>query len=1121
MLCQSCSADNPEGAKFCNGCAAPLPLLCNSCGSPNPPSAKFCNECATPLKTAPGPIAPAGSDVQAHATSSSASEGPPPDGERKTVTALFADIKGSTELIRDLDPEEARALLDPVLRLMIEAVHRYEGYVAQSTGDGIFALFGAPLAHEDHPQRALQAALAMQQAIREQASKHIAQGRPAIEARVGVSSGEVVVRTIETGGHTEYTPIGLTTNLAARLQTVAPPGSIAVSESVRQQCEGYFTFRKLGEVEVKGIGGPLTVHEVSGVGPLRTHFQLAARRGLTRFVGREHEIAAMQRALAQALKGHGQVVAVVAEAGTGKSRLFHEFKATLPPECEVLEAYSVSHGKASAWLPVLELLRGYFAIQDTDNPTSQREKVCAALATLDLALNDTLPYLSGLLGIQESPDPLAQMDPQIRRRRTLEAIKRIMLRESLEHALVVIFEDLHWIDSETQALLDLLADSVAGARLLLLVNYRPEYRHEWSSKGHYQQLRLDPLGGENAAAMLEALLGEGAELGPLKRLVAERTGGNPFFMEETVQALFDEGVLVRNGIVKVARSLSQLRLPPTVQGILASRIDRLAAEQKELLQTLAVIGRESSLGLIGRVASKAQAELERMLADLRAAEFIHEQPALTDAEYVFKHALTQEVAYNSLLIERRKLLHERTGQALESMFADQLDDHLGRLAHHYSRSDNVSKAVEYLGRAGQQAIQRSAHIDAISSLSSAIGLLQRLPDNRERIQRELRLQLALGPALIAIKGYAAPEVKRAFTRARELCERLGDPPELFPALLGMYYVHFLRAELRTAHGLAEQLVRRAQVAQDSALLLLAQSAMGQSSFQMGDLLTAREHLERAISLYDRDRHRTLAFRYAGVDAGVRCLSFGASTLSHLGCPDQALKRGNEAVALARALSHPHSLVFAEYFVGWVRLLRGEVHAAQEGAERVMALSTEHGFTLWLAIATTLRGAALVPQGRIEEGIAQMQEGEAAKAATGAKMGRTVGLTLLAEAYMRTGRFDDGRAALTEALVLADEHEDRLVEAETHRVKGELLLRQDHSEVADAQNCFERAIEIARSQSAKSRELRATMSLARLLASQGRRNEARTMLAEVYNWFTEGFDTADLKDAKALLDDLGG
>ena len=538
----------------------------------------------------------------------------------------------------------------------------------------------------------------------------------------------------------------------------------------------------------------------------------------------------------------------------------------------VLETFSVSHGKASAYLPVIDLLRNYFRIASEDDERNPPREGHRKVSTLDRSLEDTLPYLFSLLGIVEGDDPLAQMDGQIKKRRTLEAIKRIVLRESLNQPLMVIFEDLHWIDEQTQELLNLLADSIGTAKILLLVNYRPEYSHQWNSKTYYTQLRLDPLGKESAEEMLSALLGDGKDLIPLKRLIIERTEGTPFFMEEIVQALFEDGVLQRNGTVKLAKSMNAVKVPATVQAVLAARIDRLPAEEKELLQTLAVLGREFPLGLVRRVTLKPDDELERMLSRLQAGEFIYEQPATGDIEYIFKHALTQEVAYNSLLVERRKLLHERAGVALESMFAEQLDDHLDELAHHYSRSDNVDKAVEYLGRAGQQALQRSAYADAISSLSAAIDLLQKLPDSPERIQRELLLQLAIGPALIAVKGCAAPEVERAYTRARELCERLGDPPELFPALFGLWVMHLLRGELRKAYELAEQLLRRAQSAHDPALLLYAHIALGNTSYWMGEFLPAREHLEMAITLYDPERHRPLTFRYGGVDAGVACLS---------------------------------------------------------------------------------------------------------------------------------------------------------------------------------------------------------------------------------------------------------
>jgi predicted ATPase len=557
-----------------------------------------------------------------------------------------------------------------------------------------------------------------------------------------------------------------------------------------------------------------------------------------------------------------------------------------------------------------------------------------------------------------------------------------------------------------------------------------------------------------------------------------------------------------------------------VQGILAARIDRLSAAQKELLQTMAVIGRESPRTLISKMTAPAEAQLERTLAELRAAEFIYEQLAMAESEYVFKHALTQEVAYNSLLIERRKLLHERAGQALESIFADQLDDHLTQLAHHYRYSDNLDKAVEYLGRAGQQAIQRSAHADAISSLSTAIELLQKLPDTASRIQRELPLQLALGQAFIVQKGWAAPEVERAFSRARELCEWLGDPPELFSALFGLFAMYYLRDEQRTAYQLAEQLLRRAQGTHDPALLMFAHLALGDSSYQRGELLLAREHLEMGISLYDRERHRPLALRLIGLDPGVNCLSFAAYTLWLLGYPDRALERVNEALVLAQGLSHPHSLVFAEVFAGFLHLYRREGRAAQEHAEPIIALCDEHGFSgNYVGLAAVFCGAAMAQQGRHEEGIGKIRDGLAAVRATGTELGQPSRLCILAEACMQTGRLGDGLSALTEALAATDKYEDRAFEAEADRLKGELLLKQDESNVAEARGCYQRAIEIARKQSAKSLELRATMSLARLFAKQGRRDEARAMLVDIYGWFTEGFDTADLKDAKALLDEL--
>src|SRR5580700_1754892 len=577
MRCSKCGTESTSGRKFCAECGTPFANRCAKCGAESSATAKFCEDCGAPVG------APASaSSKKSNDSSIRVADSPAPEnleGERKTVTALFADIKGSTELEQDLDPEEARAIVDPALRLMIDSVRRYDGYVVQSTGDGIFAIFGAPIAHEDHPQRSLYAALRMQEELRRYSDKLLADGRAPLEIRVGVNTGEVVVRSISTGaGNVEYTPIGHTTNLASRMQAVAPTGSIAITEQTRRLVEGYFALKPRGPTRVKGVSEPVNVYEVTGLGPLRTRLQRSAGRGLTKFVGREREMEALKHAAGQAKSGHGQIVAAMAEPGVGKSRLFFEFKVTSQSGWMVLETFSVSHGKASAYLPVIDLLRNYFDISIIDDERKRREKVAGRITILDRSLEDTLPYLFSLLGIVEGDDPLAQMDGQIRKRRTLDAIKRILLRESLNQPLMVIFEDLHWIDEQTQELLNLRADSIGTAKFLLLVNYRPEYSHQWNSKTYYTQLRLDPLGVESADEMLTALLDAGKDLIPLKRLIIERTEGTPFFMEEMVQALFEDGVIQRNGTVKLAKSMSAVKVPATVQAILASRIDRLPGQ---------------------------------------------------------------------------------------------------------------------------------------------------------------------------------------------------------------------------------------------------------------------------------------------------------------------------------------------------------------------------------------------------------------------------------------------------------------------------------------------------------------------------------------------------------------
>ena len=1105
--CTECGADNRAGAKFCSECATPFAVKCPRCAAANKPAAKFCDECAASLT----PAATIPETAQRVRVVAEQAEASTLDGERKMVTALFADIKGSTELMEALDPEDARAIIDPALKLMIDAARRYDGYVVQSTGDGIFALFGAPAAHEDHPQRALYAALRMQEELRRYSSKVIADGGMPVEGRVGVNTGEVVVRSITTGAsQVEYTPIGHTNNLASRMQAVAPTGSIAVSENTRKLCEGYFILKPLGPTKVKGVSEPVNVYEVTGLGPLRTRLQRSAGRGLTKFVGREREMEALRHAADQVKAGRGQIVAAMAEAGTGKSRLFFEFKAISQSEWMVLETFSVSHGKASAYLPVLDLLHGYFRIAGQDDERTHREKVAGKIAILDRSLEDTLPYLFSLLGIIEGEDPLAQMDGQLKKRRTLEAIKRILLRESLNQRLMVIFEDLHWIDEATQEFLNLLTDSLGTAKILLLVNYRPEYSQKWNSKTYYTQLRLDPLGRESADEMLQSLLGENRELAQLKHLIIEKTEGNPFFMEETVQVLFDEGALVHDGnAVKLTRSLNTLKIPPTVQGILAARIDRLPSDVKDLLQTLAVIGREFPVSMIRAVVIKSDDELNRLLNHLQLGEFIYEQPAVGDIEYIFKHALTQEVSYNSVLIERRKQLHERIGATLETLYASSLDDHLAELAHHYGRANNPGKAVRYLTLAGKQAQERSAFAEAQAQLQSGIEWIKMLPESPEREGRELELASTLAQVLLVTKGFSAPETRAAAERARILAEKNGNLAQLVLRVFDIWRGVLVSGDHLTAYARAGRLLDLAEREGSPTSFALAHTAQQAARYFREDLVGAEEHFAHLGGFFEAVGYRKVS------GAAVSALGVAARCAWTLGHAASARDRSAQMIVLAHGSKNPYDLAFGRFFEGYLHRFLREPQQAEAAAAQALVICEERGFRFVRDIARIVIGWARAQLGSASEGVLLIRQSLAGLSEIGARLGITDYLTCLAEAQALDGMIDDAISTIDEALRVNPE--ELVFQPNILSCRGELRLKVGNPELAEAD--FREAIALAQRMGAKSLELRATMSLARLLRDTGRRDEARTMLAEIYNWFNEGFDTADLQDAKVLLDQL--
>jgi class 3 adenylate cyclase len=742
MRCPRCEHENPTGMKFCGQCAAPLAAACPACGAVNPPGNRFCGQCAAPLSPdSRAKLAGPESYTPRHLAEKILTSKSALEGERKQVTVLFADLKGSMELLADRDPEEARKILDPVLEHMMEAVHRFEGTVNQVMGDGIMALFGAPLAHEDHAVRACYAALRMQKTVQKYAEGIRRQEGVLVQIRVGLNSGEVIVRSIGSDLHMDYTAVGQTTHLAARMEQLAAPGSAALTGHTLNLAEGYVQVKPLGPMTVKGLSEPVPVFELAGTSSVRSRLQAAASRGLSRFVGRDGEMEQLRRAIERAGNGRGQVAAIVGEPGVGKSRIVFELTHSHRVDgWLVLESRSVSYGKATSYLPVIELFKHYFRIGEQDTYRDIREKILGKIMTLDRALEPTLPAFLALLDVPADDGAWQSLDPAQRRQATLDAVKRLLLREAQVQPLLVVFEDLHWIDSETQAVLDGLVESLPALRLFLLVNYRPEYGHAWGGKGYYSQVRLDTLADDSTNELLDALLGLDATLAPIKTLLAQKTGGNPLFIEEGVRSLVETHALTgTRGAYQLARAPEVIQVPATVQAILAARIDRLPAEQKLLLQCAAVIGKDVPLNLLEAIAGDRGENLRRSLAQLQAAEFLYETVLFPDAEYTFKHALTHEVAYGSLLHERRRVLHRRIVEAIEAAHPDRLAEHVERLAHHALRGEDWDKAVHFGHEAGRKSLERSANHEATAYFKQALAALERLPDVRSTRERSIDL----------------------------------------------------------------------------------------------------------------------------------------------------------------------------------------------------------------------------------------------------------------------------------------------------------------------------------------------------------------------------------------------
>jgi class 3 adenylate cyclase/tetratricopeptide (TPR) repeat protein len=1101
MTCPRCQQENPAEAHFCMKCGTGLTLACAKCNTELPTGAAFCFACGQPVAAAPGGQRFTSPDAytprhlaEKILTSKSALE-----GERKQVTVLFADLKGSMELLADRDPEEARKLLDPVLERMMEAVHRYEGTVNQVMGDGIMALFGAPLAHEDHAVRACYAALRMQELVTRYAEEARHAHGVNVQIRVGLNSGEVVVRAIGSDLHMDYTAVGQTTHLAARMEQFASPGSILLTASTLELVEGFVAVKPLGPVPVKGLAEAVEVYEVTGAGPARTRLQAAAGRGLTRFVGRDAELEQLRRAQQLAGDGHGQVAAIVGEAGVGKSRLVYEFTHSHRLQgWLVLESTSVSYGKATSYLPVIDLLKGYFKIQDRDDLREIREKVTGKLLTLDEALKPTLPALLALLDVPVDDAAWQALDPAQRRQQTLDAVRRLLLREAREQPLLMIFEDLHWIDSETQALLDGLVESLGSARLLLLVNYRPEYQHAWGSKTYYGQMRLDALPAESTGELLEALLGDDPGLAPLKQLLVKR--GNPFFLEETVRTLVETKALAgERGRYRLTQPVHAIQVPPTVQAMLAARIDRLAPEDKRLLQIASVVGKDVPFALLQAIAELPDEALRRGLDDLQAAEFIYETGLFPDLEYSFKHALTHEVTYGGLLQERRRELHARIVEAIETLHRERLGEHIERLAHHALRGEVREKAAHYLRQAGGKAAARSALADALGWFEQALAVLETLPDSGSRLEQAFDIRLELRPVLLQLG-----EVRGTLERLREaeaLAERLNDDRRRGRVCALLMNIHSLLGDLDDALASGAHALAIARELADLELRILTTSYLEQAHYLRGEYERVAELATANLAALPADRVREY---FGGVaPPSVYDRAWLVMSLAQLGRFAEAAEDEAEAIRLAEPTHHAFTVGLAHFAASALHLLKGDWAKARSLIEHGLAVLRTANLVPLIVPAVATSAWALAQLGEAREALDRLKEGAQLlerHAASGFVGQRAWAYHALGRAGLLLGRLDEARRLGDRAVESSQGHHGFV--AHVLHLLGDIATHPDRFDAESGQAHYRQALALAEPHGMRPLVAHCHLGLGKLYRRTGKRQEAQEHLTTATTMYRE-------------------
>jgi class 3 adenylate cyclase/predicted ATPase len=1064
-----------------------------------------------------------GGRAQAASQTAAAAPGRHDNAERRQLTVMFCDLVGSTALSVKLDPEDLQGVIAGYHRCCSELVERDGGFVARYMGDGVLAYFGYPQAHEHDAERAVRAGLALVEAVRRLDTV----AAVPLQVRVGIATGLVVAGDLIGAGAAQEQPVvGETPNLAARLQALAEPGAVVIESRTRRMTGGLFEYRDLGTVALKDFAENVPAWQVLRADTTVSRFE-ALHATTTPLIGREEEIDLLVRRWEQAKRGEGCVVLVSGEPGIGKSRIAQTIVEQLSNEPHTRLRYFCSpHHQDSALYPVISQLERAAGFLRDDTDEQRLDKLEAILARGTTDLSEIVPLFADWLSIPTGDRyPALDLTPEKRKKKSHQAGLAQVEGLAARHPLLMVYEDLHWSDPTTREGLDLLIDRVPTLRVLVVITFRPEFTPPWASRSHVTLLSLNRLPLRHRAEMITHVTGGKILPKEIADQIIDRTDGIPLFIEELTKAVVESGVLMDTGEgYRVTGPVAPLAIPTTLHASLLARLDRLAPT-REVAQTAAALGRTFSHELISAVATMPKPRLDDTLAQLVTAELIFQRGTPPDAEYTFKHALVQDAAYGTLLREPKRALHARIAEALESQFTEVVESQPELLARHWTEAGLIEKAAPLWGKAGQRSLDRSALLEAIEQIRRALDQMAALPGSPALRREQIKLQVALLTPLIHVKGHAAPETKAAAERARLLIEQaevLGEPPEdpllLFSLLYAFWVASFVAFKGNVMRELAAQFLALAERQGATVPLMVGHRNMGVSLLHTGDIEEALVHIDRAIALYDPAEHLQLATRI-GLDVRVALLFYRSLGLWPLGYPEAALAAADRAIKEAREIGQAASLMGALTLTSLTHIHCGRYAIANVQLDEVITLASEKGASFWKIGGMLVKGCLFAVTGKASAAVPMITSGLGAWSQTGTSVWTPAYVLYLARAYAELGKYDDALHSIDEAMTAVQTSKESWYEAEIHRLGGEIALCLPTPDAMKAGACFECALEIARAQRAKSWELRAAMSMARLRRDQGKRQQAHDLLAPVYGWFTEGFDTIDLKQAKALLDEL--